>query len=113
MHEQSIVESILKVALEQAIKADSNKIVSIYLVIGELSGVVDEAVEFYFRFLSRGTLASEANLFFTHVPVKLRCRNCNIIFTPPKIGFRCPDCQEQQVDIVAGRELYIESLEVE
>jgi hydrogenase nickel incorporation protein HypA/HybF len=113
MHEQSIVESILELALEHAEKADAKKIVGIYLVVGELSGVVDEAVEFYFRFLSRDTVASEARIIFTHVPVKLCCRNCNTIFTPQDLDFRCPECQEKQVDIVAGRELYIESLEVE
>lgn len=113
MHEQSIVESILELALEHARKAEADKIVSIFLVVGELSGVVGEAVEFYFRFLSRDTCASEANLIFNHVPVELRCRNCNIIFTPGNNDFHCPDCREQNVDIIRGRELYIESLEVE
>ncbi len=113
MHEQSIVESILALALEHAEKANANKIVRIFLVVGELSGVVDEAVEFYFRFLSRDTVASEASLIFEHVPVQLRCRNCNTIYTPGNFDLHCPDCHEQQVDIVAGRELYIESMEVE
>lgn len=113
MHEQSIVESILAMALEHANKANASKIVKIIIVVGELSGVVDEAVEFYFRFLSRGTIASEAGLLFTYVPAQLRCRNCNTIFIPEKFDFHCPDCSEQQVEIVAGRELYIDSMEVE
>jgi hydrogenase nickel incorporation protein HypA/HybF len=113
MHEQSIVESLLALALEYVKKSNANKIIRIFLVVGELSGVVDEAVDFYFKFLSRGTVASEASLFFTHVPIKLRCRNCNIIFTPQNFDLHCPDCKEQQVEIVAGRELYIDSMEVE
>lgn len=113
MHEQSIVESILALALENAEKANANRILKIYLVVGELSGVVDEAVEFYFNFLAKNTIAAEATLSFKHIPVQLRCRKCNAIFSPDKLDLSCPDCKEQQVEIVAGRELYIDSLEVD
>jgi hydrogenase nickel incorporation protein HypA/HybF len=113
MHEQSIVENILAVALEHAEKAQAKKILRIYLVVGDLSGVVEEGVTFYFNFLSKDTIAAEASLFFMHIPAQLRCRNCDTIFTPERLDFHCPTCKEQQVDIVGGRELYIENLEVE
>jgi hydrogenase nickel incorporation protein HypA/HybF len=113
MHEQSIVESILALALENAEKANANRILKIYLVVGELSGVVDEAVEFYFSFLAKNTIAAEATLSFKHIPVQLRCRKCNEIFSPDKLDLSCPNCKEQQVEIVAGRELFIDSLEVD
>jgi hydrogenase nickel incorporation protein HypA/HybF len=113
MHEQSIVESILALALENAEKEKASKILRIYLVVGELSGVVEDSVEFYFSFLSKGTIAAEASLFFMHVPAQLRCRNCDTVFLPEKMNFNCPKCKEQQVEIVSGRELYIDSLEVE
>jgi hydrogenase nickel incorporation protein HypA/HybF len=113
MHEQSIVESILALALENAEKAKASRILRIYLVIGELSGVVEEAVEFYFNFLCKNTIAAQASLFFTRTPARLRCRNCNTTFFPEKLNFHCPTCQEQQVEIISGRELYIESMEVE
>jgi len=113
MHEQSIVESILSLALENAGKAQANRILKINLVVGELSGVVDEAVEFYFNFLSKNTIASEAHLSFQHIPMQLRCRKCSTVFTPEKMELQCPECKEQQIEIVAGRELYIESLEVD
>jgi hydrogenase nickel incorporation protein HypA/HybF len=113
MHEQSIVESLLSLALEKAEKAKANRIIRIYLVVGEFSGVVEEAVDFYFSFLSKNTIAADASLFYNHIPAQLRCRNCDEIFTPEKLDFHCPKCKEQQVEIVAGRELYIDSLEVE
>ncbi len=113
MHEQSIVESLLKIALDNAQKAEAVRVYKINLVVGELSGVVDEAVTFYFNFLSRDTIAAGATINFTHIPAQLRCRRCEKTFTTEGFDFRCPDCQEQQVDIIAGRELYIESLEVE
>lgn len=113
MHEQGIVESLLALVLENAEKAKASRILKIYLVVGELSGVVEESVEFYFSFLSRGTIAAEAELFFMHVPAQLRCRKCGRIFTPEKMNFECPGCHEQQVEIYSGQELYVDSLEVE
>jgi hydrogenase nickel incorporation protein HypA/HybF len=113
MHEQSIVESLLALALEKAEKANAKRIVRIYLVVGEFSGVVEEAVDFYFGFLTKNTIAADASLFYNRVPAQVRCRNCDRIFTPKKLNFRCPDCNEQQVEIIAGRELYIDSMEVE
>ena len=113
MHEQSIVESLLALALKNAGKAKASKILRIYLVVGELSGVLEEAVNFYFGFLSRDTIAAQASLFFMHTPAQLRCRNCNTVFSPERLDFHCPNCKEQQVEIVSGRELYIDSMEVE
>lgn len=113
MHELSIVESLLALALENAEKAKANKILKINLVVGELSGVLEECMDFYFSFLSKNTIASEASLCYTHTPVQLRCRNCNTIFSPEKLNYHCPNCKERQVEIVSGRELYIDSMEVE
>ena len=113
MHEQSIVESLLSIAIENAEKARATKILRIYLVVGELSGVVEESVDFYFSFLSKDTIAAEASIFYNRISAQLRCRNCDTIFTPEKLDFHCPECQEEQIEIIGGRELYIDSLEVE
>ena len=113
MHEQSIVEALLALALENAEKAKASKIIRINLVVGELSGVVEESVNFYFSFLSKDTIAANASLSFTRTPARLHCRNCNTDFIAENLDFRCPNCKEPQVEIIGGRELYIESLEVE
>jgi hydrogenase nickel incorporation protein HypA/HybF len=113
MHEQSIVESLLAIAIENAEKASANRILRINLVVGELSGVVEESVDFYFNFLSKDTIAANANILYNRIPAQLRCRKCDKIFVAENLNFRCPQCQEQQIEIVGGRELYIESIEVE
>jgi hydrogenase nickel incorporation protein HypA/HybF len=113
MHEQSIVESILTLALENAEKANARKIVSINLVVGDYTGVVEDAVSFYFGFLSRDTIAAGANIIYTHVPGQMRCRDCDILFPLQKHAYLCPKCEGRRVEIVGGRELYIENMEVE
>jgi len=113
MHEQSIVESLFTLALENAEKEKANKIIRINLVVGDLSGVFEEAMNYYFSFLRIDSIASEATLAFTHTPAILLCRNCKKPFISKNLNFNCPDCKEQQVDIVSGRELYVESIEVE
>ena len=113
MHEQSIVESLLALALDSAEKAEAKRILRIHLVVGELSGVVEDAANFYFSFLSKDTIAAQASLCFKNVPAQLRCRNCDTIFVPERRDFHCPGCTEGQVDIVSGRELYMDSIEVE
>lgn len=47
MHELSITQSMLELALSEAKKANASRIDKISLIIGEMSGVVDESVKFY------------------------------------------------------------------
>ena len=113
MHEQSIVHSILALALQNAEKANARKIVTINLVVGDYTGVVEESVNFYFSFLSKDTIAAGAKITYTHVPGQLRCRDCDLLFPLQKRDFRCPKCEGRRVEIVGGRELYIDNMEVE
>jgi hydrogenase nickel incorporation protein HypA/HybF len=113
MHEQSIVASLLTLALENAEKADARKIVGINLVVGDYTGVLEDAVNFYFGFLSKDTIAAGATINYTHVPGQLRCRDCDILFPLQKHAYHCPKCAGSRVEIVGGRELYIETMEVE
>jgi hydrogenase nickel incorporation protein HypA/HybF len=112
MHEQSIVESLLALALKKAEEAKASKIVRICLVVGEMSGVVEESVNFYFRFLRQNTIAADATISFTRIPARLRCRKCNTVFSPENMDIHCPKCKEEDAEIIGGRELYLDSLEV-
>ena len=113
MHELSITQSIMSIALEQASAAKVNRITKINVTIGELTGIVDECVQFYFEIISRDTIAAGASLSFERPPAKLRCRQCAAEFSPGESEWLCPTCQQPNVEIVSGRECYVSSLEVE
>jgi hydrogenase nickel incorporation protein HypA/HybF len=113
MHELAITEDILRVVLEHAERADAQRIIVISLVIGDLSSVVDDSVQFYFDFLSPGTLAEGAQLRFHRVAARFRCRECGQEFTPHDMDWRCPHCQALGGEVIAGREFYVDSIEVE
>ena len=62
MHELSIMQSALSLALDQARQAGASRVHTIRLRIGALSGVVPDALEFAFEALVPGTLAEGAKL---------------------------------------------------
>ena len=112
MHEQSIVASLLTLALEDAKKDNAQRIIKIKLVVGELTGIEKDAVNFYFGFMAKDTIAERASLEFNFIKPQLRCRDCDIIIPREKLEFNCPQCNKKAVEMVGGRELYIESMEI-
>jgi len=114
MHELAITQRILEIALEHAGRAGARRITDIYLVIGDLSSVVDDSVQFFFDHLTPGTPAEGATLHFTRLPARYRCRACGEEFTPGRgLAWQCPACQGWNVEILQGKEFYLESIEVE
>jgi len=104
---------MLDLVLEQAEKAGAREVGGINVVIGEMTGIVEECVKFYFDFLSKETLAEGAALSFTVVPTMAQCRGCDSLFELKEFDWACPYCQGNNMEIVAGKELFVESIEVE
>jgi len=113
MHELAITQSMLDLVLEQAEKAGAREVGKINLVIGEMTGVVGRCVQFYFDFLSKGTPAEGASLSFKVIPTTAKCRNCHKDFELKEFDWTCPHCQSNNIEIVGGKELFVESIEVE
>lgn len=113
MHELAITEEILRIATEHAEQAHARRVTDIHLVIGELSSVVDDSVQFYFDFCSPGTLAEGAQLHFCRLPARLRCRQCGHEFEPAGNRWDCPACGSIGGDVITGREFYLDSIEIE
>jgi hydrogenase nickel incorporation protein HypA/HybF len=113
MHELAITQSMLDLVLEQAQNAGAKEVGKINLVIGEMTGVVDRSVRFYFDFLSRGTVAEGATLSFKVIPTTARCCKCGKDFRLGEFDWTCPHCRGNNIEIVGGKELFVESIEVD
>jgi hydrogenase nickel incorporation protein HypA/HybF len=114
MHELAVTQRILEIALEHAHQAGAQRIGAIHLVVGDLSSIVDDSVQFYFDYLTPGTIAEGARLTFQRIPPRCRCRECGTEFAPePGILWQCPACGAWGGEVLQGREFYIESIEVE
>lgn len=113
MHELSVTEGILTLALDTARQAGAARIVAVDLVIGDLSSVVDDSVQFYFDLLSQGTPAEGAVLRIRRAPAELVCWDCGArqaVSAP--LPLACPSCGGSRVRVGGGREFYVESIEV-
>jgi len=112
-HELGVTQQILDIAIEKAAESNATAVRRINLVIGDMSSFISEAVQFYFDFLAKDSLAEGAKLTFQHVPIKVRCRTCNNEFNPTTNTWECPSCGKNDVEVIAGKEFYVESIEVE
>ena len=113
MHELSVTQGMLEIVLRHAQQARAQRITHINMVIGDLTSIVDDSVQFYFDFISQDTIAEGAQLVFHRTPATFRCRDCGNTFTSNQRDFTCPHCGEMTVDVVAGNEFRVESIEVE
>ena len=113
MHELAITQSMFDLVLEQAEKNSARRVGKINLVIGELTGVVGECVQFYLDFLSKGTIAEGALLSVQMVAPEAKCRDCSETFELKEFDWTCPTCGGSGFEIIAGKELFVESIEVE
>jgi len=114
MHELPVTQSILDIALRHAQKANASRILAINLTIGELTGFVDDSIQFYFDFLSQDTPAAGARLSIERIPPCARCRLCGVEYAPPDSRlWTCPECGALGGDVIAGKEFFVSSIEVE
>ena len=113
MHEFAITQSILSIVLQKAYEAKATQITKVDLRVGRLTGYVPECIRLQFDILSRNTAAAGADLSFNQTPAELHCRKCGTDFTSDSFDLICPKCHNLEIDILSGRELYVESIEVE
>ena len=112
MHELAMTQSIIELVEAEARKHGSVRVDKVKLKIGEFTGVVKEALEFSFDVIKAGTLAEFAELEIEVVPLRKRCGCCDTVFgSTGDFDFFCPDCSGP-VEIVSGRELQIEYIDL-
>jgi hydrogenase nickel incorporation protein HypA/HybF len=89
-------------------------VTAIDLVIGSLTSIVDDSVQFYFDILSRDTLAAGAQLRVRRQPAQGRCADCGGDWEViPPLASTCPLCGSPALSVSGGFEFLVESIEVD
>jgi hydrogenase nickel incorporation protein HypA/HybF len=113
MHELPVTESILEMVQRHAQASDATRVTDLYLVIGQLSSIVDDSIQFYWDIISEGTLAEGAQLHFKRVPAELFCLDCGSRYEMADTTFACPSCGGTHVKVVAGDDFRLEAIDIE
>lgn len=112
MHEVSLLRQAVEIAEERARAENATRIVCMRLRVGELSGVVPEALEFAFEAVAPGTMLEGGRLEVERVRIRCRCPVCANEFEPEGYLFLCPECGEPRTELLGGKELDLVELEV-
>jgi hydrogenase nickel insertion protein HypA len=115
MHELAVTKSILQIVLDQAEQSQAKEVLKIQLLIGEMRNLEEEWIQRYFDYISKGTMAQNAVIKVTKVPVLFECKQCGHQFSADvhaEEKILCPACSGFDYDLIAGRELLIENVEV-
>ncbi len=113
LHELSIMDGALRLALQTAENAGARRIHAIALRIGALSGVVPDALQFAFETLKQGTTAEGARLVIENVPARFWCARCQREFVSQDMLADCPDCRTPSGELRGGREMELASVEID
>ena len=82
------------------------------LKVGKMAAIVPDSLQFCFEIAAKDSLLSGAALNIEEVPVRARCKECDSVWTIDEPVFKCQQCSSGQIDIISGRELNIESIEI-
>jgi len=114
MHELSIVEALVEQVRSEVDRSGrEGTIRRVELVIGRLSGVSCDSIRFAFDLLKRDTPLAESDLQIAEPLATCHCRSCNARVEVDEIVLSCPECGGGNITIEGGRELLLQSIEIE
>ena len=113
MHELSIALGIVEAAQEE-LEREGGRVGAVHLRIGELTGVVREALLSSYEMACMDTPLEGSRLVIEHVPIVVFCSQCDALRAVPSLQwFCCSDCGTPTGDVRQGRELELVALEIE
>lgn len=109
MHELGITQNIVAIVSEAA---NGRKVRRVTLEIGELSGVMADAVAFCFDVVAQGTVLEGASLDIRPIRGRARCNDCGAEFDTVALYTPCA-CGSRHLERLQGEELNIKTMELE
>lgn len=113
MHELSLACSLVEEAEKVLDAENAARATRVTVGIGKLSGVEIDAFEFVFPMASKNTRLENTELVINDLPITVRCKKCEKESNPNFPRCVCTFCESDDVELVGGRELFIQSMEIE
>ena len=114
MHELSIVSSVVDSVMETLAAYPGARVKEVRLRVGALAAVVEDSLQFCYGIATEDTPLAGSLLVGRTLPVRVNCVPCGQDVEIESLqSFRCPRCGEPAADLRQGRELEIESIEIE
>lgn len=116
MHELPIIKTIYKTVIDQATRENANKVLNVYLEIGELRDFIPDLLKKYWAYVTKDSIASESNLLIREIKAKAKCGKCGeeyYIDTLDVENSKCPKCGYDMGELIQGRELVIYGIQIE
>ena len=114
MHELGIVMHIVKTLEEVGQENGLQRIGSVTLEVGEVSGIVSEQLlDCWDYFRKRSALVEGAELKLLTLPAATWCNACKKTYETVKYGRTCPYCKSGETWLLTGNECNIKEIEAE
>ncbi len=113
MHELGITQSIVEIAEKTARDQKAEKVLSVTIEIGELSGVIPDAVEFCYEACTQESLLAGSRLVINYIPGLGKCNDCQADVKMDNMTFNCSSCGSYSLQRIQGEELNIKEVEIE
>lgn len=114
MHEISLCEGLVQSILSELDKLPTGtRLLKARVVVGALRQIVPESLQFAYETMTQENRAKGSRLELIIKPLSGRCRQCSWEGEFLERIFHCPKCESGNVELTGGKELYLDSLEIE
>lgn len=114
MHELGLMTGVLDAVTQSAVEAGATKVLKVTLSVGEMTEAIEDCLTFAYEALTEeSTLFSGSELEIHMVKPRSRCLDCGLEFDHDRFHVTCPQCGSPATQLIAGRDLRIDSIEVD
>lgn len=113
MHELSLMQSVMDIVKNSAIQNNINRVNKVKLVVGKFSMALPDSLHFAFEAITGvEELFKDAVLEIEIKDILCHCQQCQqTIQIEDEYHFICSICGSNKVEIIQGRELYLDYYE--
>jgi hydrogenase nickel incorporation protein HypA/HybF len=113
MHEMGVAMQIIEIASASIPKNMAlARVERVNLKVGKLSAIVSDSLRFCFEIAAKDTQLEGAELKIDEIPVVAHCNDCGFQWSIEEPVFTCKKCTSGSIELLSGRELDIESIEI-